>query len=366
MDICGNNTNTNNTNTGAEIKTVKPKRGRRSKKEIEEMKEKEKYNLENNIIIPTPAPKKRGRKPKGGKIIEESSEKKEAVIQKPNIMLHLKCSTRDLEITKNENRKDDFTDSNIGSYDENTLNYHMIDTQNKGNDNTIFQIINSTCSKNETQEAMEEKVEMKVIDENVSTKETYRKLKSLEQLLHINSVPDANSCCFWCSYGFENPPIYIPKFYLKGTYHVYGCFCSPECAVAYLMKENIDSSSKFERYSLLNNIYNKVYDYVKNIKPAPDPHYLLDRFCGNLTIQEYRSLLKSDRLFLIVDKPLTRVLPELHEDNDEFIINNKIIPTSNNYNVKRKSKPTTNNVSGNQTNDEQKNYGIFTMIPAAS
>ena len=23
-------------------------------------------------------------------------------------------------------------------------------------------------------------------------------------------------------------------------------------------------------------------------KPAPDPHYLLDRFCGNLTIQEYK------------------------------------------------------------------------------
>lgn len=363
MDICGNNTNTNN--IGVETQPVKPKRGRRSKKEIEEMKEKEKYNLENNIVVPTPAPKKRGRKPKGGKIIEESSEKKETVIQKPNIMLHLKCSTKDLDVTKNENRKDDFTDSNIGSYDENNLNYHIIDTQDKSNDNTIFQIINNSYDNATSEEITEQKTITKVIDENVNTKETYRKLKSLEQLLHINSVPDANSCCFWCSYGFENPPIYIPKFYLKGTYHVYGCFCSPECAVAYLMKENIDSSSKFERYSLLNNIYNKVYDYVKNIKPAPDPHYLLDRFCGNLTIQEYRSLLKSDRLFLIVDKPLTRVLPELHEDNDEFIINNKIIPTSNNYSVKRKTKNVATNPSGNQTNDDQqKNYGIFTMIPA--
>ena len=33
---------------------------------------------------------------------------------------------------------------------------------------------------------------------------------------------------------------------------------------------------------------------------------------GNLTIQEYRKLLKSERLLLIVDKPLTRILPELH------------------------------------------------------
>ena len=36
---------------------------------------------------------------------------------------------------------------------------------------------------------------------------------------------------------------------------------------------------------------------------------------------------------MVVDKPLTRILPELHEDNDDFILNNKIIP-SNNYNVK--------------------------------
>ena len=47
-----------------------------------------------------------------------------------------------------------------------------------------------------------------------------------------------------------------------------------------------------------------------------------------LSIQEFRSLLRNERLFLVVDKPLTRILPELHEDNDDFIINNKIIPAN--------------------------------------
>ena len=37
--------------------------------------------------------------------------------------------------------------------------------------------------------------------------------------------------------------IYIPKYFMNETYHVYGCFCSPECAVAHLMEENIDSST---------------------------------------------------------------------------------------------------------------------------
>jgi hypothetical protein len=62
---------------------------------------------------------------------------------------------------------------------------------------------------------------------------------------------------------------------------------------------------------------------------------MLEKYYGNLNIQEYRSLLRNDKLFLIVDKPLTRILPELHEDNDDFIINNKIIP-SNTYQIKKK------------------------------
>jgi hypothetical protein len=101
------------------------------------------------------------------------------------------------------------------------------------------------------------------------------------------------------------------------------------------MEENLDSSVKFERYYLINHIYSKIYDYNKNIKPAPNPYYMLDKYYGNLTIQQYRHLLKNERLFLIVDKPLTRILPELHEDNDDFIINNKIIP-SNNFQIKKK------------------------------
>jgi len=167
------------------------------------------------------------------------------------------------------------------------------------------------------------------------TREIWRKLKILEQDLHVNNISDKKSACFWCSYDFDSPPIYIPKHFIKDSYHVYGCFCTPECAVAHLMDENIDSSTKFERYHLINHIYSKIYEYKKNIKPAPNPYYMLEKYYGNLTIKEYRALLKSERLFLIVDKPLTRILPEFHEDNDDFIINNKIIPSST-YQVKKR------------------------------
>jgi hypothetical protein len=299
-------------------------------------------------------PKKRGRKPKGGKIIDVSVPETKKEIFKPNIILHLKCSTQDL--TRDGTREADFSKVNINSYNSDISNYHVLNANptyiNPPDNGMLF---------NPSDTSITTELDVPPVNNNMSLnisnnqhKDIWKKLKSLEHLLHMNSVPDAKAACFWCTYDFDNPPTYIPKMFLKNSYHVYGCFCSPECAAAYLMNENIDSSSKFERYSLLNTIYNNVYGYSNNIKPAPDPHYLLDKFFGNLSIQEYRSMLRSDRLFLVVDKPITRILPELHEDNDEFIINNKIIPTASNYQVKRKMKATSNKPSSGG-----ENFGIF-------
>jgi hypothetical protein len=253
--------------------------------------------------------KKRGRKPKGGKIIQQSFHTQ---IQeyKTNIILHLKCSLKDLQ--------QDWTEYNIDPYCmttlKNDLTYDIINNDN----NNVSKFIH-----------LEEE------SLNTEINETWQKLKTLQHNLHVNNVNDKKSACFWCTYDFGNPSVHIPKHEMKGTYHVYGCFCSPECAVAYLMAENIDSSTKFERYYLTNHIYSKIYNFNKNIKPAPNPHYMLDKFYGNMNIQEYRSLFKNECLYLVLDKPLSRALPELHEDNDDFIISNKLI-SSNAYNMKKK------------------------------
>jgi hypothetical protein len=282
--------------------------------------------------------KKRGRKPKGGKIIQQIVPLNNNIESKPNVILHLKCSLKDLQTNT-------LLSSNIESY-----NF----ASNKGDLSLSYEIINSNknCgfkenihSENDNKYYEEDSVSINY-DENYSkeseTKEIWKKLKQLEHNLHVNNISDKKSACFWCTYEFDNPPVYIPKHYIKETYHVYGCYCSPECATAFLMEENIDSSTKFERYYLINHIYAKIYNFNKNIKPAPNPYYMLDKYYGNLTIQEYRALLRNERLFLIVDKPLTRILPELHEDNDEFIINNKIIP-SNTYQIKKKNQTKTQN-----------------------
>jgi len=275
-----------------------------------------------------PIAKKRGRKPKGGKIIQQIVSSNNNKESKPNVILHLKCSLKDLHTNA-------IPDTEIQSYNSFNfqskipLSYEIINNESfiKNESNNI------NSNKNVTEE--ENDYEDEKIGKENDIREVWKKLKVLEHNLHINNICDKKSACFWCTYEFDNPPIYIPKYFIKNSYHVYGCFCSPECAAAHLMEENIESSSKFERYYLINFIYSKIYNYAKNIKPAPNPYYMLEKYYGNLTIQEYRALLRNERLFLIVDKPLTRILPELHEDNDDFIINNKIIP-SNNFQIKKK------------------------------
>lgn len=299
-------------------KTTKPKRKRAPRK----TKPKSKTTDEPKV------PKKRGRKPKGGKIITTITPTENVVVPEPNIILHLKCGMTDLKDTE-------FFSSKCMKYDPSNIS--KIDTyQFDGkNDNLNYEIIGNKKNVIILPKDTNENIET---SNSVSNNEIInQKLKTLAVNLHTNNISDKKSACFACTCDFDNPPIFIPKYELNGSYHVYGCFCSPECACYYLFDQsNIDESTRFERYHLLNHIYGKIYNYEKNIKPAPDPFYTLDKFYGNLSIQEYRKLLKNDRLLLVVDKPLTRSLPELHEDNDEFTINNKAI--SSKFKLRRGNK----------------------------
>ena len=247
-------------------------------------------------------PKKRGRKPKGGKIITEIKINEENNIKiSENIILHLKCKKNDLTNIYNDK---------INSYDfKNNENLFVINKkENKCNiENKDVEINKDNLNED---------------NNSVSKKDLWLKLRKLAFYLNTNDVSDKRSACFWCTYDFDNPPIYIPKYELNGSYQCYGCFCSPECSTSYLFNEQIDSSVKFERYALLNHLYCKIYNYKKNIKPAPNPYYTLSKYQGNLSINEYRSLFNTERFIIVVDKPLCRNLPELHEDNDDFLFNN--------------------------------------------
>lgn len=347
---------------------------------LEEEEQNENIIIDNENVVEK-IHKKRGRKPKGGKIIVNNVQPEKIFIPTPNVIMHLKCRVADLvqpeflsSIIYNPsiNQVETFQFGHEMGYD--IIQSSTVETNNTGNYNEPHkQDNNMLLNEQQDQKSGTEYNANDVLTNTVNKeknnslslitiptdnhpqhhrsnnsneydmKTITAKLKELTTNLHLNNISYKKSACFWCTHDFDNPAIFIPKHEISGIYHCYGCFCSPECATAFLFKEHIDTATRFERYHLINHIYCKIYGYNKNVKPAPDPFYLLNKYYGNLTIQEYRQLLKNERLLIIVDKPLSRTLPELHEDNDDFMFNGKTIPSANKFKLKKKNKQTIKN-----------------------
>jgi hypothetical protein len=262
----------------------------------------------------------------------------------PNIILHLKCSALDehnSDLSSNCHFKPgDVVSFNATETKGSDLNdsYHsqmsFIVMHEDSKQNALFVGNNAYNYLNDNDSDDNDD------DDNNSMKDILKKLNHLKTSFHRSDVFQAigaaprRSCCFWDTCEFDTPPIYLPKSISNnGGYVVYACFCSPECALAYLMNERIDTSVKFERCQMLNAMHGKIN---VSIKPAPNPQYILSKFYGNLSIQEYRKLFKSEQIVYVVNKPLTHILPEIYEENNDFMLNNKIIPT-NNYKLKKKT-----------------------------
>ena len=310
--------------------------------------------------------KKRGRKPKGGKVIQQLTHESVSMPDAPNIILHLKCSVSDIPdydttLTGISMKPGDVVSFNAleskgadlnDSYQtmSATSNFIMNDTTKKSKSTSDALIAtNSYNHLNHHNNNSNSNCEIDDDDDDEtgscdkSLKDIWKKLNHLKLCFHKSDVFQTigvgarRSCCFWDTCDFDTPPVYIPKCITQtGGYTVYGCFCSPECALAYLMNEGVDTSVKFERCQMLNSMYGKLLNYDKSIKPAPNPQYILNKFYGNLSIQEYRKLFKSEQIIYVVNKPLTHILPEMYEDNNDFLLNNKVIP-NNNYKLKKKT-----------------------------
>jgi hypothetical protein len=297
------------------IQKIRTKRGRKNKKELEIL-EKYAQQLKDLGIEPeVKKNKKRGRKPKGGKIITNEDKLNQDIEFQPNVILHLKCNSNVLNqeslVDMNYNPKIE----NIAAFNE--VNDNLTESSKFFNievSNDFIKTNNITNVDVSTNHGNEEVKPNDFNKDNLDMKLIWSKLKELQYNLH-NNIVDTDSHCFRCTCKFEGQPCHIPKGMINGKIEVYGIFCMPECAVGHLFDEPIDTSTKWERYALLNNIYKPVYNYSQNIKPSPSPYYILNKFLGNLSIQEYRELSRKDTNLLVVDKPLTRVLPELHDEN---------------------------------------------------
>lgn len=137
--------------------------------------------------------------------------------------------------------------------------------------------------------------------------------------------------CWYCCYNFKTAPVGIPERMSKideqTVFHLYGNFCSYNCACRYLTPQNMDdlamvqcqldhnqSDQKAEQMQLLELLCHLEtgHEYNQKIKPAP-PRLTLARFGGKLSIDEFRSNFQHHNQFHIYKSPLVPIAYEMEE-----------------------------------------------------
>jgi hypothetical protein len=126
-----------------------------------------------------------------------------------------------------------------------------------------------------------------------------------------------NFRCMWDHHTFNTMPFFLPFKYIDGTYYVYGCFSSPECAMSYnnLILTDGDQNKK-ERNSLINRMVYEMTGKNEPVKPAPSPEIIDDYAYGYVSIDEYRNnLTLGFKEYIIYLPPMMPILPKIEEDH---------------------------------------------------
>jgi hypothetical protein len=113
-------------------------------------------------------------------------------------------------------------------------------------------------------------------------------------------LPDStDAACFWDCHSFRGQPCVIPTMIEEGIWRVYGNFCCPECAAAYLFNERLDLHVQWERYALLNRLYAAGGEPVR-LAPA---RTTLRLFGGALDVSDFRTIVGDRRMRVDVMTP---------------------------------------------------------------
>ena len=240
--------------------------------------------------------KKRGRKPKKSKVydidLQEIIKNRE---KQDNLILHLKVNASSLEDKKIDNPEP------FDPYDNETV-AHPCDI-----------VENAEKKEGKSKKKMKEIV----IEQNnkLMSKSLKDVLVPFQDFNKTNIWPKKTSiACYWCCHEFDTVPIPIPVKYENKKFRVYGCFCSYNCAAAYIF-----DSQKYDmwsQYSLLNFMYKKLHPKSKidKIDISP-PRYILKKFGGFASIEEYREDLINEKSYNIVQPPMISLVPQVEENS---------------------------------------------------
>jgi hypothetical protein len=150
-------------------------------------------------------------------------------------------------------------------------------------------------------EAIVQQEEKTLIVKSVPCFTKYNLMVQYKKASDVQKLPDTSDiACFWCVHNFECQPCIIPEREVAGVYNVYGNFCSPECGVAYLLKEGLDPHVRWERMALLHRIYDR--EGRGQIYPAPARESLV-LFGGPLSIEVFRATIHEKKVRIDLHMP---------------------------------------------------------------
>jgi len=306
---------------------IKKKRGRKKKIKTPEEIEREKNKPK----------QRRGRKPKSQMIVKKDiSEYINKTDEKETIILNLK-----IDNTEEINDKELDNQYNLN----NKLVYNPSIELPTGYDNiNNFTSLPSNIVKTNN-ENLENQNNSKI--QNDENKKVYNSLE--EFIENKNWLKKTNVKCWWCCHSFDNSPFGLPIKFKNDKFYVQGCFCSLECASSYNFYENNTTQDKWECYSLINLLSQKI-GYKNIIKLAPHK-VSLKIFGGKLEIDEFRSFTNNNKIINVLDYPMIATNQQLEEINYNTQNNmNNFIPIDENRLKKieqkiklSRSKPLNNN-----------------------
>ncbi len=155
--------------------------------------------------------------------------------------------------------------------------------------------------------------------------------------------------CMWCRFPFDNTPWAVPfRVNSNGRFEVFGNFCSPNCVAAYIF-DSFDDDEMWDRYALLNQLYQRVYNIPGAIvKAAPDVLFL-KKLGGILSIEEYREVsLNNNKNYFLKMPPMVSIIPSVeelqqtslfNENNNREHLNKELMMKANDELRLRRSKP---------------------------
>lgn len=132
-----------------------------------------------------------------------------------------------------------------------------------------------------------------------------------------HELPSESSLgCFWCCETFSGRPCVIPTRVLERVWHVYGNFCTPQCGMAYLLSEILDTHTRWERIALLHRLYGA--QCSGRVYPAPSRE-VLQRFGGPVSPSDFRAICEGQRVRVdIAQPPMVSILASMDTKPIDF------------------------------------------------